>query len=72
MFKNKLQEKEKLLQKKDQYIEKIELENQFLNEIKNLTKKSHKSAMQIIVYNYNNAPNLESLPAELMTDSKFK
>ena len=28
--------------------------------------------MNIIVNNYNNAPNLESLPAELMTDAKFK
>ena len=52
--------------------EMVTLKNEFLTEIKNITKKSHRSAMQIIVNNYNNAPNIESLPAELMTDAKFK
>ena len=64
--------KEKLLQEKDQQIEKLEFKIEVLNEIKNITKKSHKSAMNIIVNNYNNAPNLESLPAEHMTDAQFK
>ena len=72
LYKNKLLEKEDLLSEKDQYIEQLEFKIEVLNEIKNITKKSHRSAMQIIVNNYNNAPNLESLPAEHMTDAQFK
>ena len=72
LYKNKLQEKEKILEKQEQKIHDLTLKNEFLNEIKNITKKSHKSAMNIIVNNYNNAPNLESLPAEHMTDEQFK
>ena len=53
-------------------IKDLEKDIEHLKEIKDICKKSNKSVMQIIINNYNNAPNLEAPPIEDMTKKDFQ
>ena len=51
--------------------EKLNVNNEHLQEIKAIYKKNTKSVQQIIINNYNEAPNFTGLPIENMTEDKF-
>ena len=71
-----LKEKDKMLKEKEKeieenYINGLEKENKLLHEVKDICKKSAKSAYQIIINSYNEAPNFTSLPLENMSQNDF-
>ena len=67
-----LQKTKELLYEAQLEIKELKKEIGYLKEIKDICKKSNKSVMQIIINNYNNAPNLEPPPIEDMTKKEFK
>ena len=61
-----------IINKLEKDIQILQNENKLLMEVKDICKRSNKSVMNIIINNYNEAPNLEAPPIEDMTKKKFQ
>mgnify|MGYP003389396434 CR=1 FL=1 len=75
----KIEKMKEMLYKKDiinsnlqKQIDELTIKNELLVEIKDICKKSNKSVMNVIINNYNEAPNLKPPPIEDMTKKEFQ
>ena len=71
-YQDNLQKTKELLYDAQIKIKDLEKDIEHLKEIKDICKKSNKSVMNIIINNYNEAPNLEAPPIEDMTKTQFQ
>ena len=69
---NQLEEKDNLLKEKDTKIILLESKVELLSEMKNMCKKSKKSVMNIIINNFNNAPDFTAQPINDMSIEDIK
>ena len=69
---NIIKEQQHELNEKKNTIEKLKIKVQLLSEIKDMCKKGKKSVMNIIINNYNNAPDFTAQPIYDMSDSDLR
>ena len=65
-------EKEIIINNLQHQVNELTMKNELLIEMKDICKKSNKSALQIIINNYNNAPNFEAPPIHDMSIKEFR
>ena len=75
----KIEKMKEMLYKKDiinsnlqKQIDELTIKNELLVEIKDICKKSNKSVMNVIINNYNEAPNLRAPPIDDMSANEFR